>query len=494
MSSRKVPLTFTFRRHGAHPPLFVAGSFSDPPWQPLEMDASIDQHGDLVFSKQVMVDESSEVQYKFRHASGDWWALDPDAETVRDEHGNVNSLLLSPSKYATQETTLGKEIHDTKIRDAADHHISDIPNDTETASNNLNICADTTEIDSTERATEKDELRRLSFTPIEEVANTAAEVVDSASQLGDGDLDVDNSDALPMFSHECFASPSDGLTSGHREPEPQHDQLDHFSESYDQSSTDYDDPRLEHFPSDRSSIVAAMRRLSTTVDADPTMVDTAPLSPITAAKSCGSGGPSPPNSLNLDETNTTHKQTGEMSRHPTNIIARKDLLQSISEREEAPDWTETSDSVETLNTPTEYIGPVENPDVSLASFGGNNEDEGIDMGSVSPKCKPTVIRLGEPNSEVHLAVTIDKTKTDGTPPNEEHISFVSSPAKASESNDEQSSLQKLTNGERPHSSSATYSIHNDNEDDWLLPFLRTMFVDWIGGFIYWLCRRSRNQV
>lgn len=45
------------------------------------MDASIDQHGDLIFIKQVMVDESSEIQYKFRHGSGDWWALDPDVET-----------------------------------------------------------------------------------------------------------------------------------------------------------------------------------------------------------------------------------------------------------------------------------------------------------------------------------------------------------------------------------------------------------------------------
>lgn len=53
------------------------------------MDASIDQHGDFIFTKQVMVDECSEIQYKFRHASGDWWALDPDADT-----GEIDTLGL----------------------------------------------------------------------------------------------------------------------------------------------------------------------------------------------------------------------------------------------------------------------------------------------------------------------------------------------------------------------------------------------------------------
>ncbi|KAI0191188.1 hypothetical protein EV127DRAFT_493476 [Xylaria flabelliformis] len=491
MSSRKVPLTFTFHRHGAHPPLFVAGSFSDPPWQPLEMDASIDQHGDLIFTKQVMVNESSEIQYKFRHASGDWWALDPDAETVTDEHGNVNNLLLSPSRYAAQETTLCKEIHDGKIRDAPVNHILDIPNHAEAAPEDLTTAADSTEIDSTERATDEDELRRLSSTPIEKIANTAAEVADSASQLDDDDLEVDGSDAFPMFSHECFASSSNSLRSDCHEPEPQHDKLDYFSENLDQLNTDYDDPRLERFPSDRSSIMAAMRRLSTSVDADLTMVDTAPLSPVTTAKSCSSSSPSP---LHLDETNSTHNQVGDIGLHPTSVIARKHSLQSIAESEETPDRNEVSGSVEEMDAPTEYIGPVQKPDLSLTPSDNRYEDEGIDMGTVSPKYKPTTTGLNEPDSGVHLAVTVDKTKENATPPNEEYTSFLSSSTMANETNDEQSSLRQSTDGERAHSPSSTYPILDDIKDYWFLPFFRTLFVDWIGGFVYWLCSRSRNQV
>ncbi|KAI0549454.1 hypothetical protein F4679DRAFT_584595 [Xylaria curta] len=493
-SCRKVPLTFTFHRHGAHPPLFVAGSFSDPPWQPLEMDASIDQHGDLIFTKQVMVNESSEIQYKFRHASGDWWALDPDAETVTDEHGNVNSLLLSPSKYAAQETTLGKEMHDSKIRVEVADHTVDIPNDAEPTPENLTTATDSTDIDSAEIVTKENELRRPSSIPIEEIAISAAEVADSASPLGDDGLEVDGSDDFPMFSHECFASSSYSPAPDLHEPEPQHDKPDRISESHDQLSTDYDDPRLEHFPSDRGSIVAAMRRLSTSIDADLTMVDTVPLSPITTARSCSSSSPSPRNSLYLDETNSTHNQVGDIGLHPTSIIARKHSLQSIAEGEETPDEIEVYDSVEEIDRPTEYIGPVEKPDLSLTSSDNSNEDEGIDMGTVSPKCKPITTGLQEPDNEVQLAVTIDKTKPDITPPNEENSSVLSASTVANETNDEQSILRQSTNGERAHSPSSAYPIFDDNKDSWLLPFFRTIFVDWIGGFVYWLCSRSRNQV
>lgn len=81
MSSHKVPLTFTFHQGGLRPPLFVAGTFSDPPWQPEEMEASTDEHGEFTFTKKIMVNESSEIQYKYLSASGDWWLTDPNADT-----------------------------------------------------------------------------------------------------------------------------------------------------------------------------------------------------------------------------------------------------------------------------------------------------------------------------------------------------------------------------------------------------------------------------
>ncbi|KAJ2987654.1 hypothetical protein NUW58_g4384 [Xylaria curta] len=499
MPSHKVPLTFTFHRKGAHPPLFVAGSFSDPPWQPLEMDASLDQHGDLIFTKQVMVDECSEVQYKFRHASGDWWALDPDAETVTDEHGNVNSLLRSPTKLAAQETTLGKSVRAIKIRDTAASNVFSIADDAVGIPNSkadTNIrekLMDTADIDPLERPTENDQLRRLSFTPIEEVANTAAEVADSASQLDDGDFEVDNSDTFPMFSHERFISTPDTSPSSHEEPTLQHGKLDHYSDSANQINFDYDDPQLEHFPSDRQSIMATMRRLSTTIDADPTIANTPPLPPITIAKPFSWDGRFLQNYSTVGETNTTEEQTEDVSRLPPSILTCERSLLSIAEGEEAPDESETPNRAENASTPTQYVGPVEIRNLSLVSSGSSNEDEGISMRISSRKQNSKAVRLKETDDEKHLAPIIDEAITSDITPTEEQANSVSSSSETSVRNSE-AGFQKPTYGERAPSPSSAYSIHDDKRGNLVHTFLRTMFVDWIGGFVNWLCSRNRNEM
>ncbi|TGJ80572.1 hypothetical protein E0Z10_g8178 [Xylaria hypoxylon] len=451
------------------------------------MDASIDQHGDFIFTKQVLVDECCEIQYKFRHASGDWWALDPDADTVTDDHGNVNSLLYSPTIKAVQEITLLQEVHATQSRDTAASRVPDTPNDTETsvlAANTRYTDTDIADLGSSKGVAEKDESRRLSFTPIEEVANTAAEVADSASQLDDQELEVDSGDMLPMFSHECFASPS-----GHHEPEPQYDS----SESADLFNMNFDDPRLEHFPSDRHAILATMRRLSTTVEADPTVADAVLSSPIITAKSSVASNPyQTQGSFGVDDTNTSYEQTEGISRQPASIAPRNSL-QSIAEGDEAPSGNESRDR----STPAQYIGPIEKRNLSLASLGSSNEDEGISMSTTSRRhiSKATHIKATDDNA--HPTAIIDETATDNNKhPNEERPSIGSSSSSSSKSmgqNDELS-LQQPINGERPHSPSSTYSIRDGKKGNWIGTFLRTMFVDWIGDLFCWLCSPSRNQV
>ncbi|KAF2972194.1 hypothetical protein GQX73_g1463 [Xylaria multiplex] len=493
-SRSQVPVTFTFHRRGVHPPLFVAGSFSKPPWQPHEMDASIDQHGDFIFTKQVMVDECSEIQYKFRHASGDWWALDPDADTVTDDQGNVNSLLYSPTIKAAQEiTTLLQEVHATRSRDTAASRDPDIPNDTETPvlatdTQNMDTKTNTADPISSKEAVEKDELRRLSFTPIEEVANTAAEVADSASHLDEDEFEFESDDMPSMFSHECFASPS-----YYHEPEPQHDGLDQSSESADLFNTNFDDPQLEHFPSDRHSIIATMRRLSTTIDADPTMVDTALLPPIIAGKA--SDASNPPQSqgpFGINNINTTYEQMKDIGQQPRSIATRNSL-QSIEERDESPCGHEWQDR----STPAEYIGPIEKRNLSLASSGSSNEDEGVYMSPIPRRniSKATNIKAVDNNAQptAVLDEVTAEAATTNTPPIEERPSMISNSSKSSEQNDE-SDLQKPINGERPHSPSSTCSIRDSRKGNWLGTFLRTVFVDWIGDLFSWLCSRSRNQV
>lgn len=93
MSHQKVPITFTYKKKDTDPPIYIAGSFSDPPWQPQEMDVAIDQLGGYLFTKQVMVDDGTEIQYKFRIGSGDWWALDESADIGKYFISNINFHL-----------------------------------------------------------------------------------------------------------------------------------------------------------------------------------------------------------------------------------------------------------------------------------------------------------------------------------------------------------------------------------------------------------------
>jgi hypothetical protein len=83
MSSKKVSITLTYASSGAQPPVFLAGSFSEPVWDPQEMEFTTDENGELHFHKKVEVDEGGEYQYKFRIGLGDWWELNEQAPTGR---------------------------------------------------------------------------------------------------------------------------------------------------------------------------------------------------------------------------------------------------------------------------------------------------------------------------------------------------------------------------------------------------------------------------
>lgn len=90
MADTKIPITITYRKAGTQPPIFVAGSFSDPAWHPQEMEYTTDEDGEHTFKMSLTADEGSKVQYKFRIGLGDWWVLNEDAPT-----GKLSSQLFS---------------------------------------------------------------------------------------------------------------------------------------------------------------------------------------------------------------------------------------------------------------------------------------------------------------------------------------------------------------------------------------------------------------
>ena len=75
-----VTLTYQGGRD-TRPPLFVAGTFTEPPWTPQEMECSTGRDGEVTFSKTCVIKPGADVQYKFRIGTGDWWVLNERSPT-----------------------------------------------------------------------------------------------------------------------------------------------------------------------------------------------------------------------------------------------------------------------------------------------------------------------------------------------------------------------------------------------------------------------------
>jgi len=67
-------VTISYLQRGAKPPIFVAGNFTTPGWQALELDY-VEMKGDFEFFKDLYV-PPGKYQYKFRKGHGNWWMCD----------------------------------------------------------------------------------------------------------------------------------------------------------------------------------------------------------------------------------------------------------------------------------------------------------------------------------------------------------------------------------------------------------------------------------
>jgi hypothetical protein len=97
MSSRKTTVKAIYRKTGTQPPVYIAGTFSEPAWTPQEMENSKDPSGQYTFFKEIVGDPGSQVQYKIR-IGPDWWVLNEEAPTVDDGSGNLNNVMEIPSQ------------------------------------------------------------------------------------------------------------------------------------------------------------------------------------------------------------------------------------------------------------------------------------------------------------------------------------------------------------------------------------------------------------
>ncbi|KAI8276488.1 hypothetical protein K4K60_007659 [Colletotrichum sp. SAR11_57] len=429
-----VSVTISYRQPGTQPPIFVAGSFSDPQWQPLEMQFTTDEGGEHTFFKSVEVPPSSQIQYKFRVGLGDWWVLNQSATTVTDDSGNQNNVLTAPASQEFTEmngvkTNGEQQNHQTDSNSikmdastiAAAHstaqlepkpkmidHLKDeerqrlsstpIGKVAEAAAEVADTAEKLDAEDNTARLTplariKDEERKRLSSTPIEQVATTAAEVADTAEML-DADQDFDDKDLAddgppPLFAHEALGpyeppSDSEGATK-----EYEH----HGTVEYDVDKYDLNDPALERLPSKREEILNTVRNVETGRNEDQTYFHGTPMSPIVGSRKAGldpyeeaviSPGPSSPGVGKKLEL--PRKKQGSM-------VSERSLasLGSIVE-EEGKDSPGLDEANRETEGPVRVPSPAVRPTPNVFNSPASDEDEGVVM--KGSKSKPK--KSGEP--------------------------------------------------------------------------------------------------
>ncbi|KAE9367435.1 hypothetical protein N431DRAFT_470868 [Stipitochalara longipes BDJ] len=126
MAPKSVSLTVRYSKPGSQPPIFLAGSFSDPAWHPQEMQYTTNEAGEHDFYKEVQVEEGGAYQYKFRIGEGDW-ELNEDSPTVTDDVGNRNNLLSVPVSEE-QTTEPEHDEHPPAAEEATSHPIAEMVN------------------------------------------------------------------------------------------------------------------------------------------------------------------------------------------------------------------------------------------------------------------------------------------------------------------------------------------------------------------------------
>ncbi|KID91048.1 hypothetical protein MGU_02002 [Metarhizium guizhouense ARSEF 977] len=275
MSTDKVPVTVSYRKRGLAPPVFVAGSFSDPQWELQEMHGVIDESGEHHFTIQIPVEPGKEYYYKFKAANQDGWVLDGHATVVKDDQGKPCNLLKVPM------TSNGADRSHTPLVEATERK-DDGPvapgQHTIVASGPKSLLPNVFR-DKTHEADQR------SGTPIKQVAEVAAEVADTAAKLDefdttvsspapiqlrtDNDMAVEEEIATPLFAHESFGAyefVDDGLDHDYFGKNPKSPNSMVSDSGCSLGDVDIDDPTLEKFPSDRPSVIDTLRKIQSSTD------------------------------------------------------------------------------------------------------------------------------------------------------------------------------------------------------------------------------------
>ncbi|KAH6654121.1 hypothetical protein BKA67DRAFT_658444 [Truncatella angustata] len=368
MGKRQVNLTY--RKAGTQPPVFVAGTFSDPAWQPYEMACSKNGSGEYAFEHIVSADPGTEIQYKFRLGTGDWWACDDTTATATDSQGNTNNTLR-----------IGRlSIDDGDFED--------------------------------EDALPEDE----------------GPPVFSHECFGSPDVPPDASngsdDESPNVNKPSRPS---------RASRPSITAKPIFEDSDADEEIDYDDPRLEHFPyENRRSIIAQLQRIETNTGRDRSLpAGIAPISPLVSPTGLtfspatlepelvdrrSSAPRSSRGSLHSERSHTSLASIGEIIEEEESEGSKGSKHQQTVKNAppgtyDTADFTDISES-QGSTALAAHSEKLDTPIVRLEAP-SSDEDEGISLstGNSIKKSRPAYLRKPEPKSPIDRPISSASTNS-----------------------------------------------------------------------------------
>ncbi|EQL00943.1 hypothetical protein OCS_03347 [Ophiocordyceps sinensis CO18] len=285
-------VTIAFRKAGAQPPVYLAGTFSNPAWQPREMQCTLDDAGEHYFTAQVSVQPGLEYWYKFRVGESDDWVLDEHSSIVTDDQGYKTNLLKVPlTDIAAEQTQLSPEVMQDGIESVPP--LPSLPGTMNGVPAQRKSFAPSV-ADATNGVTSR--------TPTGLVSATAAQAAHTTPQLDipqnatsphsdkksqdAGEAACDHEDfKSPLFAHEAFGASETAHDGFGHEPQDFAVNSPDSALSFGDSGVgrmDVDDPTLEKFPCERASVLDALRRIQSSHDDNHPRLDHLQLSPWSA--------------------------------------------------------------------------------------------------------------------------------------------------------------------------------------------------------------------
>ncbi|KAG6004247.1 hypothetical protein E4U21_001306 [Claviceps maximensis] len=273
MPARKTAVTISYRKRGLAPPVFVAGTFTDPAWKAQEMHSVTDESGEHHFTIQVPVEPGKEYQYRFRASDRDEWFI--------DEHATIGDIESLGQRCNILRVPVSKDSGDrvpTPLFEATEHDDNRAAID----EGSVTMTSESTLSPSNKFRDPATEGEEGSVTLIKQEAAVAAEVADTAATLDSPSLkpsplvllprdDVPTNGTLqeqintPLFAHESFGNYEfvnnevdrmDAVKTVKTSISPPSDGGGSAGDD-----VDIDDPTLEQFPSDKDSVLDTLRKI-----------------------------------------------------------------------------------------------------------------------------------------------------------------------------------------------------------------------------------------